>query len=261
MFIQLKRLGGKNGFTFVELLVVIAIISILAAVALPAYNNYSLKSKFTEVVLATAPTKTAISTCAVSGDCVSGSAISLLSQSGGGSLPAASAPMTTTQTTALSQAQVYALTAATYLEFGATTARAQSLATSQATDGNTYYLYLSPGTTNVCLSNNPPGCIIGNVPIAQANALMNSTNPYYSSTPAAQALSLPCVGAAATGCSPPTKYTASVSYDASGNITATAQSTSGLNAETFVLAPNYSGGRVDWAASGTCKTRAGGALC
>src|SRR5471032_2785964 len=68
---------ARGAFTLVELMVVIAIISILAAVALPAYNNYTLKSKFTEVVLATAPTKTAISTCAVSGDCVASGAISL----------------------------------------------------------------------------------------------------------------------------------------------------------------------------------------
>src|SRR5476651_732703 len=66
-----------KGFTLVELMVVVAIIGIFGIIALPAYNNYSTKSKFTEVVLATAPTKTAISTCAVSGDCVSGGAITL----------------------------------------------------------------------------------------------------------------------------------------------------------------------------------------
>src|SRR5471030_2658800 len=66
-----------NAFTLVEVLAVVAIIGILMIVALPAYNNYSTKSKFTEVVLATAPTKTAIATCAGTGDCVSGGAISV----------------------------------------------------------------------------------------------------------------------------------------------------------------------------------------
>src|SRR5450830_1812383 len=68
---------GSRGFTLVELMVVVAIIGILMIVALPAYNNYSTKSKFTEVVLATAPTKTAIATCAGTGDCVSNNAIAL----------------------------------------------------------------------------------------------------------------------------------------------------------------------------------------
>ena len=64
-----------------------------------------------------------------------------------------------------------------------------------------------------------------------------------------------------SGCAPPTKYVATVNNDVSGVITATTQSTSGLNAETFVLIPGYSAGRVDWSTSGTGKTRAGGALC
>src|SRR5471032_2033478 len=82
----LRNLRRSAAFTLVEMLVVIAILGILAAVALPAYNNYSLKSKFAEVVLATAPTKTAISTCAVSGDCVSGGAVYL--SAGIGAAPA-----------------------------------------------------------------------------------------------------------------------------------------------------------------------------
>lgn len=57
--------NNQNGFTLIELMIVIAIVGILAAVALPAYQNYSNRAKFTEVVNSTAGVKSAVESCAV----------------------------------------------------------------------------------------------------------------------------------------------------------------------------------------------------
>ena len=80
----------QKGFTLIELMIVIAIIGILAAVALPAYSDYTKRAKMSEVILAGSTCRTEVTEQAQLGAtnttvptdlaCVAGSAASAISK-------------------------------------------------------------------------------------------------------------------------------------------------------------------------------------
>ncbi len=53
----------QGGFTLIELMITVAIVGILAAIAIPAYQDYMRRARFSEITLAVAPYKTAVAEC------------------------------------------------------------------------------------------------------------------------------------------------------------------------------------------------------
>lgn len=80
---------AQKGFTLIELMIVVAIIGILAAVAVPAYQNYVIKARYTEVINSVSGVRAGVDLCVQDGNCFPAGAIGNVAFSAFGLIPAA----------------------------------------------------------------------------------------------------------------------------------------------------------------------------
>ena len=117
----------QQGFTLIELMIVVAIIGILAAVALPAYQDYTVRAKVSELMLTASGARTCITEAA---------------QSAGGSIP-------TTVAADCSVAVAGKVTGATVSTGGVVTVTGSTAASSVGADVT---VTLTPTATNNTLT-------------------------------------------------------------------------------------------------------------
>ncbi|MGR7919950.1 pilin [Zobellella denitrificans] len=126
----------QGGFTLIELMIVVAIVAILAAVALPAYQTYTKRAKFSEVIAATGPAKTAVEVCIQgSSDTVDNTLMTTCASAGVGAVSGSyNTEIVTTVTTAASGATGVTITATgDSTTFGSGTNQFQLVGTANAT--------------------------------------------------------------------------------------------------------------------------------